>query len=120
MEDLAPGAARLRLPEIISLSVALIACLALTGWAIDDPILKSVVPTLPPMHPNTAVGLILGGISLWLLSRYRSKQAVRRLAAGITIVVALLGFTSLLETLSTVTLGANWALSRSHLVQLLI
>jgi signal transduction histidine kinase/CheY-like chemotaxis protein len=40
-------------------------------------------------------------------------------AGGITVVVALLGFASLLETFLTMSLGANWWLNRSRLVQLL-
>ena len=113
------GAAPGRMPEIMSISVSLIASLVLVGWALDSPILKSLVPTLPAMNPNTAVGLILGSASLWLLTRYRNNQAMRRGAAGITLLVALLGFTSLVETFLTVSLGDNWWLHRSRLVQTL-
>ncbi|HKA19899.1 MAG TPA: ATP-binding protein [Blastocatellia bacterium] len=120
MGDLTPGTASVRMPEIISISVALIACLVLIGWLIGNPILTRVVPALPSMHPDTAVGLILGSTSLWFLTRYRSHQAMRRVAAGITVVVALLGFASLLETFLTMSLGANWWLNRSRLVQSLI
>jgi signal transduction histidine kinase/ActR/RegA family two-component response regulator len=101
----------------MSLSVALIACLVLVGWATNNPFLKSVGPTLPVMRPNTAVGLILGSTSLWLLTRYRSKQAMRSAALGITLVVAFLGFASLVETFLTTSLGADWLPHRSGLVQ---
>jgi PAS domain S-box-containing protein len=44
-----------------------LACLVLYGWAFNIPALKSVFPGLVTMKANTALGLGLSGISLWLL-----------------------------------------------------
>src|SRR5919202_7085578 len=46
---------------------ALGASLSLVGWAFDVPALRSVLPGLPSMAPNTAVGLLLAAGALWLL-----------------------------------------------------
>ncbi len=41
--------------------------LVLFGWATDIASLKSVLPGLVAMKPNTAVALALAGVSLWAL-----------------------------------------------------
>jgi PAS domain S-box-containing protein len=117
MENVTTRPVTWRTSQIASSSVALIGLLVLIGWVTNKPILKSVVPSLPPMHPPTAVGLILGSASLWLLTKYRSNQAVRRAALGISLIVAFLGLASLIETFLTLSLGANWWPQRLSVVQ---
>src|SRR5581483_365893 len=48
--------------------VILLGALALAGWVLNMPVLKSILPGLAPMQANTALCLILAGNSLWLLS----------------------------------------------------
>src|SRR2546426_10573907 len=111
MSKSALGSAPRRVPEITSLSVIVIACLALVGWVIDSPVLKSVVPTLPPMRPNAAVGLILSSGSLWLLTRRGLNQTLRRLGGVGALLVALLGLVTLIEHLFGLNMGVDaWLL----------
>src|SRR4051794_36046434 len=75
----------------------LVGVLVLLGWAWNNPALKSVVPGLPVVAPNTAVGLILGGVALGLHSpgaSARARRGVGRACAGALI---LLGLLTLLE-----------------------
>ena len=53
---------------ILGLVTAAIGVATLIGWALDVPVLKSVIPGMVSMKPNTAVGIILAGLSLALLA----------------------------------------------------
>jgi PAS domain S-box-containing protein len=96
-----------RVPEIVSVSVAFIAGLVLIGWATDAPILTNVVPVLPPMPAVTAVGLILGSVSLWLLTRYSSRNTWGKLGALCALMIALLGVGDLISQLVSMSPGVN-------------
>src|SRR3989442_1186381 len=109
------GPARRRVPEITTLSVIVIACLALVGWITDSPVLKSVIPTLPPMRPNTAVGLIVGSASLWLLTRRPLNHTLRTLGSVCAWMVAILGVMTLVERLLGLNLGVDTWLLQSKL-----
>src|SRR6266404_9613260 len=50
-----------------SLFVILMGALALLGWSLKLPVLQSIYPGLPRMVPNTAISLVLAGLSLWML-----------------------------------------------------
>ncbi len=71
-----------------SLVVAGIGLLALIGWALDIPALKSVVPTLVAMKVNTAIGLSISGIALALLCW---REPGRRLGCVISALGATVG-----------------------------
>jgi PAS domain S-box-containing protein/diguanylate cyclase (GGDEF)-like protein len=79
-----------------SLLVAALGATVLAGWALDVEVLKSVLPGLVSMKPNTAVGLLLTGSALALLSRESVGKWSRLLAtaaacAGITLGLLSLG-----------------------------
>src|ERR1700682_5225324 len=107
MSNTTLGSAPKRVPEIASLSIIVIAGLALAGWAMDNLVLKSVLPTLPPMRPIAAIGLILGSGSLWLLTARGLNQSFRRIGKLCAAIVALLGFITLIEYLFGVSLGID-------------
>ncbi|HEX6879777.1 MAG TPA: hypothetical protein VF135_05400, partial [Terriglobales bacterium] len=48
-------------------SAILIGALDLVGWALNIPVLTSIIPGLATMKPFTAICFILSGISLWLV-----------------------------------------------------
>ncbi len=63
-----PSHTQMGLPVVLGVSaVVLAAGLVLFGWALDIEGVKSVVPSLPRMMPNTALGLLPAAASLWLL-----------------------------------------------------
>ncbi|MDD5273951.1 MAG: PAS domain S-box protein [Methylovulum sp.] len=79
----------------IPLAVAAIAVgvLALLGWMFDVALLKTALPGLPPIKLNTAVSLVLAGLSLWAaccLPSCRFYQRVAQLCAGGILLIALM------------------------------
>jgi PAS domain S-box-containing protein len=109
------GRASRRVPEIVSLFVVLIAGLVLAGWATDSVTLTSLRRTLPAMRPNAAAGLILGGASLWLLTGHWPNKVTRALGGACALLVALLGFITLIEHLLGLNTGVDGWLFQSKL-----
>jgi len=104
-----------RVPEIVSVIVVLIAGLALVGWATGSVTLTSLRPTLPAMRPNAATGLILGSASLWLLTGHWLNKVTRTLGVVCALLVALLGFITLIEHLLALNTGIEGWLFQSKL-----
>ena len=115
MSNSALGRASRRVPEIVSLIVVLIAGLVLAGWVTDSVILTRLRPTLPAMRPNAAAGLILGSASLWLLTGHRLNKVTRTLGGVCALLVALLGFVTLIEHLIGLNTGVDGWLFQSKL-----
>ena len=51
--------------------VMLLGCAVLIGWAIDAPVLRSIVPGLTSMNPGSALAFLLAGVSVWTQSSHR-------------------------------------------------
>jgi NtrC-family two-component system sensor histidine kinase KinB len=83
----------------------LVGAIVLAGWAWNMPTVKSVAPGLPKMAPNTALGLLLGGVALALLHA-PSPGRLRR-AAGLVASwgLALIGAATLFQYFSGWELG---------------
>jgi PAS domain S-box-containing protein len=72
--------------------------LVLLGWFLDLAVLKSLVPGLMAVTPNTALCFIFSGAALYVLSRPRLDTAVSlKIASGLALVPLTLGFVTLLE-----------------------
>jgi PAS domain S-box-containing protein len=78
-----------------SAAVVLVGGLVLMGWALDLTALKSVLPGLATMKPNTALAFILAGVALWLLLTNETQPRLRRVAQVCAVVVALIGLLTL-------------------------
>jgi PAS domain S-box-containing protein len=82
--------------SVVSVAVGL---LGLAGWLFRVPVLKSVIPGQVVIEPNTAVGLVLLGLSLWLLRNVDDRRVAGarkrggRLLAAVTAAVGLLSLT---------------------------
>jgi hypothetical protein len=103
---------------VVSIAVG---ALVLVGWAFDIAVLKSVVPGMTRMKPNTAVCFILLGAALWL---FRKKPAQsesvhpRRqvVAQACALLAALIGSVTLVEYLFGFDAGIDKLLFRNALL----
>jgi len=82
-------------------------CIVLYGWAFHVDGLMSILPGLVTMKANTALGIVLSGVSLWLLipgeSRTRRGQVARLLA----LLVVVIGAVTLAEYAFHLNLGID-------------
>ncbi|HWP60219.1 MAG TPA: PAS domain S-box protein [Candidatus Acidoferrales bacterium] len=81
---------------VIAVSIAVF-----VGWALDITFLKRVSPGLPAMVPNTALGLLLSGLSLHLVRdpAHRARAKSRYYATALALFVLALGAATLSEYL---------------------
>jgi len=112
------------LAQIAGILVALAGCIVMTGWVLDIPALKSVLPGFVEMKFNTALCFVLSGIALWLLSRDNTERTTtRRVAYLFALLVALIGLLTLIQYLAGLNFGIDqllWtepppAVNTSHL-----
>src|ERR1700739_4269190 len=91
--------------------------LVLLGWVLRARTLTSVMPDYTTMKPNTALCLVLAGLSFWLL-RFRSHSCVevspkqRSLGQIGALLVAFLGLLTLGEIFFHLNLGIDQMLLR--------
>ena len=87
------------LSSLAAVGVILIAITVLLGWFLQIPLLLSVLPGLPPMVPQTAIGLILAGASLLLLQPNGSagRQYAGQAAALLCLLLGLGGAVGYLQ-----------------------
>lgn len=79
------------LPRATSLVSGGVAILALAGWVLNAPVLRSGVPGLVGMNPVTALTLLLAASALWLQGVADPSPRAMRLARGAAIAVAVIG-----------------------------
>lgn len=89
--------------RVASAIVIFVGCVVMVGWIYNITVLKSILPGFVGMRPNTALGFILAGVSLWLrLSTKKRSRGVyvfwiRLIGLGSSILVFLLGGLTLVE-----------------------
>jgi signal transduction histidine kinase len=100
------------LSEIMSVVLILVGFL-IVGWTYDIPVLKSIFPNLVTMKANTAICFVLSGISLWLLQGKRMNRTYSlRIAEMLGLIVAAVGFLTLVEYGAGVDLGIDQLIFR--------
>lgn len=84
--------------RIIAVFIGFIGFAALTGWIINNPFLKSVLPTFVSMKPNSAVCFILISISiLFSGGSYSHKKKHTAISVTTAVLVMLTGLFTLWE-----------------------
>jgi len=83
--------------QAAAIIVVALACAVLLGWVFGIAVLKSVIPGLVTMKVNTALGLGLSAISLWLLLPGPSATRRGRIARFLALTVVLIGLATLAE-----------------------
>lgn len=101
------------LSRLLGLGVGFVGLLVLFGWIAGIPELKSVLPGLATMKPNTAAAFVLCGTCLWLVGGSairRPAPTVRWTATALALVVAGLGLVTLGQYVFDWNLGIDQAL----------
>lgn len=97
--------------EILGLSGLFLGISVITGWMFDVTFLKSILPDLPAMKVNLAVGFTLLSASLWMLQSKRISGGIFRPMARLCSALAILiGALTLLEYI------AGWNLKIDQLL----
>ncbi|HEU0293940.1 MAG TPA: ATP-binding protein [Anaerolineales bacterium] len=96
-----------RYASAANLIVVVASLMVLSGWLLNIPLLKSLLPGLPAMRFNTALSLLLVGISLWLLKDEETDSTKNRLGLILIGLVLLLNLLTLSEYLFGWNLGID-------------
>lgn len=94
--------------RVTALVVALGGASVLVGWWLHIATLKSVLPNLVSMKPNTALCLVLLGCTLWLLNGRDLSTPRHRWVRGLASLVVLITGLTLLQYL----LSSNWGIDQ--------
>jgi PAS domain S-box-containing protein len=97
--ETATGITPRKVSLLFGLFVAALGASVLVGWIFDITALKSVFPGLVTMKANTAMGMLLCGGALMLLSRGKVSNPIRLTSAVVAVVVIALGTLTLGEYL---------------------
>ena len=80
-----------QISRFCGLAVATLGLTVLIGWTLDIAALKSVLPGLATMKPNTALAFLLAGISLSAVARGEIGLAAKRAQLGAALAVTFIG-----------------------------
>jgi len=86
-----------QLPRLSAAAAVLVGCAVMTGWLFGVKILKSVLPGLPVMVPNTALAFVLAGAALWNVSAPERPRARVLTSLACALAVFALGSLTALE-----------------------
>jgi two-component system, sensor histidine kinase and response regulator len=94
----------------------LVGCIVLVGWTLDAGVFGPILPGPVAMNPVSAVGLLLAGVSAWLLQDERADQRARWISRVCAIVVAFVGLSRLIQVLFGLEPGIDQILFPERLV----
>lgn len=101
------------LSKKLSLAVVLVGFVVIWSWVLDIAVLKSILPQLPTMKANTALCLLLGGLSLWLWhwafirKKERGKSKIQFLSFTFAFLIVLISLLTLIQYGSHINLGID-------------
>ena len=90
-----------------SIVVVAIGLIVLAGWVTDTVTLKSVIPGYPSMKFNTALGFLLGGLSLFLLLNIQGNRTAEVFAGILAFLLLVLGSMTLLQYVTGYNFGID-------------
>jgi len=93
---------------------AIVCAVTLVGWTLQNGDFERLVPGLPAMKANAAVGFLLASFSLVAYSRSAAGSRLRRLAVGCAALVGLVGVATLAEYVFGLHLGIDQLLFRDR------
>ena len=97
----------LRIARLLGLAVGAVGLCVLIGWCFHLPALTTVLPGLVSMKPNTALCVLSGGVSLFLLTQTDAPRWRHQTAMVLAAAMALIGALTLLEYLTGRSLGMD-------------
>ncbi len=103
-----------RLAPYLAVLLVGLGLLVVLGWALDIPVLKSVHPNLVSMKANTAVGIMVSGITLLLLLKYTRTTFNYWLSLVLASFVIVLGLVSVIEYVFGVYTGLDSLFFTEH------
>ncbi|WP_437978006.1 PAS domain S-box protein [Sorangium sp. So ce295] len=106
-EAMAPSSSARRGVVIAATCSFAVGCVTLLGWWIGATALVAIADGLPRMMPNTAVALVLAGVSLWALGARECPARLRRLGHACAAVILALGLVVLAQYIFASDLGID-------------
>ena len=94
----------------------LVGCMVLVGWTLDAGVFGRILPGPVAINPLSAVGLLLAGVSAWLLQDERADRRARWISRACAVVVALVGLVRLIQVLFSLEPGIDKILFLERLV----
>ena len=101
---LTSGYLKNRVTRPLAATVIAVGIVVLIGWAFKIQFLTHVIARLELMKANTAVGLALGGMSLWLLTGRRARDTANWPARALALAMGVIGLATLVEYFSGLSL----------------
>lgn len=112
VSNLDGNAAPRKVALLLGLFVAAIGASVLAGWLLDVAVLRSALPFGVPMRANVALGMLMCGLALALLSLGNSAKLGPLFAATVGVLVIVLGALTLSQDLFSWDLGIDQWLVR--------
>jgi signal transduction histidine kinase len=106
-----------KVTTVTAVAVIGVGLTVLTGWITGVEVLKSIVPGIIVMIPNTATAFVLAGIALFLLRRESRPRGIKLLAQACATVVLLVGFLTFLERMFGLNFGIDLLLFAEQIRQ---
>lgn len=95
------------IPRSAGILVVVLGFLTSIGWVFDIVSLKTIVPGLVAIKPNTVVCMVLAGSSLYLTATYQAKPIMTRLPSLLALLVFAIGLMTLSEDIVGWDLGID-------------
>ncbi|WP_353931922.1 PAS domain-containing protein [Okeanomitos corallinicola TIOX110] len=98
-----------RISHKLAIATTFIGFIVLLGWIFNIPVMKSILPEFVTMKFNTALGFLLGGISLylWINNSHKNRINIKLLSKILAFIVLLLGLTTLIQYSFKINLGID-------------